>query len=191
MSIQQLTPGVRAALSVNPNSKIGKIDFRIRMSSRRMDNHAVLDMAIVCKSRTKGIYTIWYGNPQDETGCIVDETYSCNGSSWNDDDLCISVDFDKIPSDIEKMAVITNVLWGRELKQNLGLIDDGYLHVFSHTEEADIIEQHIDWTRHAGKTGIIWLEIYQYKNSWKVKAVENVTNSKNLGELATIASNCL
>lgn len=185
MTVQQLMQGSRKSLST------GKIDFGIRLNSETMDIHTVIDIAVVCKSRTKGVYTIWYGNPSDEKEFVFDETCKCNGSSWNDDDLRVSIDFSKIPSDIERMSIITNILWGKELKNHYGMISNGYMHIYSHEEECDILEQNINWFEHREKTGLIWVEIYTYKDSWKVKGVEASMSTKDLGELAKIAGSYL
>lgn len=188
VAVQQMTIGERKVL-YKTSYAIGKIDVGIRLSSDAMDVHTIVDIALVYKSRTRGINTIWYGNPQNEF--VVDETSHCYGSSWNDDDLRISVDFNKIPSDIERMSIITNILWGKDLKQHYGLINKGYMHIYSHEEKSDIIEYPINWFEHKGKTGMIWAEIYPYKDEWKIKAIEESLNSKDLGELANVAGSYL
>ena len=191
MAVQKLTQGSRKSLSTNSSSNIGKVDIGIRLKSEIMDIHTVVDIAIVCKSKTKGLYTIWYGNPKDEQNCICDDTINCNGSSWDDDDLRIAIDFDKIPRDIERMSIISSILWGKDLKQHFGMIEKGYLHIYNHGETSDILEQQINWFNHKGKTGLIWVEIYPYKDEWKIRAVEQSVNCKDLGELAQIAGSYL
>ena len=184
MEVQQLALGERKKLSVIPNSNIGKLDIGIRLFSHTMDIHTVVDIAVVCKSRTKGIYSIWYGKPNVDS-FIYDETEHCNGSSWDDDDFRVSVDFSKIPNDIEKMSIVTNILWGKELSQHYGMIEDGYMRIYSHEIKANIMEQHIKWSNHKNKTGMIWAEIYSYKNDWKIRSIEESLISKDLGELVS------
>ncbi len=191
MQIQYLEQGERRNLSNEKNSNIGKISIGIRLSSKEMDIHTVVDIAVICKSNTKGIYTIWYGNPHDESNSIFDDTDHCNGSSWNDDDLRVSIDFEKLPSDIEKMSIVTNILWGAELNQHYGMIENGYLHVYSHDKNTDIIQQNIKWLEHKERNGMIWAEIYPYKNSWKIRAIEESVTSKDLGDLVKVAGSYL
>lgn len=190
MAVQKLVKGSRHILKSKSDS-LEKTNIGIRFKSESMDIHTVIDIAIVCKSKTKGIYTIWYGNPQDEQKSICDETIHCNGSSWNDDDLRISIDFSKVAEDIERMAIITNILWGKDLNLHYGCLEQGYLHIYDDTEKIDIIEQYIKCQEHKDDTGMIWSEIYPYKGSWKIRAIEQSFASKDLGELAQIAGRYL
>ena len=192
MEVQQLRAGERKSLRTNSKSSLKKIDFGIRFTSDTMDIPTVVDISIVYKSKKDGIHTVWYGNPQDLSGAICDETRQCNGSSWNDDDLRISIDFSKLPTDIERMSIVTNILWGKDLSMHYGLMKSGYMRVFNHEENSDILEYHIDWSKHQKVTGMIWAEIYPYKNvEWKIKALEQPVNSKDLGELAQAAGSYL
>ena len=188
MTVRQLELGNRITLG---KSDIGKVDIGIRLESEKMDIHTVVDIAVVCKSRAKGLYTIWYGNPADEQNCIYDETINCNGSSWGDDDLRVCVDFSQISSDIERMSIITNILWGKELGQHYGMIEKGYLHVYDVEKKVDLLEQHIDWSAHKGKNGLIWAEIYPYKDEWKIRSIEESTISRDLGNMSQIAGSYL
>lgn len=192
MEIQNIKTGERKSLRTNSKSNLKKIDFGIRFTSDTMDIPTVIDMGIVYKSMKDGIHTVWYGNPQDLSGAICDETMQCNGNSWKDDDLRISIDFSKVPKDIERISIITNVLWGKELSRHYGLMKSGYMRVFNHEENSDILEYHIDWSKYQKVTGMIWAEIYPYKeNEWKIKALGKPVNSKDLGELAQIAGSYL
>lgn len=187
--MQQLALGERRNLIEKSSPNIGKLDIGIRLKSHEMDIHTVIDMAVVYKTNSKKINTIWYGNPKNDWIC--DETQECNGSSWNDDDLRICIDFSKIPSDVEKMSIITNILWGKELKQHYGMIRDGYMRIYNREQDANIVEQYINWSNHKGKTGMVWAEIYTYKNNWKIRSIEGSVICKDLGELVQFAGNCL
>lgn len=187
MTVQQLTQGSRITLGKN----IGKIDIGIRLKSYAMDIHTVVDIAIVCKSKTKGLYTIWYGDPIDEKNGIYDDTTHCNGSSWNDDDLRVTVNFNQITSDIERMSIVTNILWGKAFQQHCGMFEQGYMHMYSYERKADLLEQHIQWSNHKEKIGFIWAEIYLYKDEWKIWSVEESMVSKDLGEVVQTAGSYL
>lgn len=190
MSVQQLTQGSRISLGTS-NSNIGKVDIGIQLKSETMDIHTVVDIAIVCKSKTKGLYTIWYGNPIDEQNGICDDTTHCNGSSWGEDDLRVTIDFNQISCDIERMSIVTNILWGKELEQHYGMIEQGYMHVYQHKKKVNLLEQHVNWNNHKGKTGFIWAEIYPYKDEWKIRSIEESVVSKDLGEVVQIAGGYL
>lgn len=192
VEIQQLKEGERKSLRLSSRFDLKKIDFGIKFTTESMDIPTIVDMGLVYKSKKHGIHTVWYGNPQDSYGAICDETMQCNGSAWKDDDLRISIDFSKLPTDIERMSIITNILWGKELKRHYGLMKLGYMRVFNHEENSDILEYHIDWSKYKNVTGMIWAEIYPYKdNEWKIKALEQPVNSKNIAELAQIAGSYL
>ena len=190
MEVQQLVKGSRYGLKTKTDSR-SKINIGIRFSSKMIDIHTVVDIAIVCKSKIQGIYAIWYGNPHDEQNAIFDETIQCNGSTWNDDDVRISIDFNKLGKDIERMSIITNILWGEDLNLHYGMIEQAYMHICSSQEKIDIIEQHINCKEHEGRNGMIWAEIYPYKEDWKIRAIEESIVSKDLGELVKIASQYL
>lgn len=192
MAVKQLQQGERQDIMKTNNSAITRIDIGIRFSSEQLDINAVIDIGVVCKSKTNGIYTIWYGNPKDEQESICDLTTQCNGNSWNDDDLRVSIDFAKLPTDIQKMSIITSILWGKDLKKHFGMIKQGCLHIYSYQEKSDIIQQVVtNWSIHKDMTGLIWAEIYQYNGNWKIRAIEESIICKDLGELAQIAGSYL
>lgn len=192
MSEIQLIKGSRKSLSSKPNTSLGKVDIGIRLKSKEMDIHTIVDIALVCKKNDKTIQTIWYGQPSNENGSIKDTTVQCQGSSWNDDDVRICIDFNKIPTDIKKMSIVTSILWGQNIKMHFGMMEEGYMAIYNDEEKVCVAEQHIsDWHIHEGKTGLIWAEIYPYKNEWKVKAIEESIICMDLGELVTMASNYL
>lgn len=190
MGVQQLVKGSRNLLKTKTDS-MQKINVGIRLSSQIIDIGAIVDIAVVCKSRTKGIYTIWYGNSHDDEQAICDQTINCNGSVWNDDDLRVTIDFSKIDRDIEKMSVVTNILWSKNFDVHYGMLEKGYMHIYGSKESPDILQQHINWKEYEGKTGMIWIEIYQYKDDWKIRAIEEAVVSKDLGQLVQIASSYL
>ena len=191
MEIQTIKAGERKALRKNSKSSLKKIDFGIRFTSDTMDIQTIVDIGVVFKNKD-GIHTVWYGNPQDLSGAICDEGILCKGSSWKDDDLRVSIDFSKLTPDIERMSIITQILWGKDLDRHYGLMKTGYMRVFNHEENTDILEYHIDWLKYQKVTGMIWAEIYPYKNNeWKIKALEMPVNSRDLGELAQTAGRYL
>lgn len=188
MDIQHFSQGNRK--TILDSGKVGKFDFGIRLFSEKMDIRTVVDLAVVYKSKRKGLTTIWYGNTQDESGFIVDDTINCQGSNWKDDDMRFTIDFAQV-KDVERISIITNILWGKDLHQHLGLVERGFLHIYSHDKKEDILQQDIQWQSHAGKTGLIWSEVYQFKDQWKIKAIEESCVCKDLGQLAQIAGGYL
>ena len=179
----------RKSLRKSNQSVLKKVDFGIRLESDTIDI-STIDIGLVYKSSKDGIHAVWYGNPQGAEGAICDETMQCKGSSWNDDDLRICIDFSKL-IDIQRMSIITSILWGKEMERHYGQLKSGYLRVFNHEENCDILEYHIDWSKYSKKTGMIWAEIYPYKNEWKLKALEQPINSRDLGELSSVAGSYL
>lgn len=188
MAIQYLAQGSRKTIVESGQS--GKFNIGLRFGSELMDIHTVIDLAVVCKSKGQRLNVVWYGNPDDETGFIHDDTINCQGSAWKDDDLRFTIDFAKA-KDIERISIVTNILWGKNLSQHYGLIQRASLHVFSFEKNEDILIQEIQCNNHSGKTGMIWLEIYPFKDQWKVRAIENSCVSKSLAELSQIAGNYL
>lgn len=189
-SIHQLQFGERAKLFGNTN--IGKIDIGIQLTSELLDINAAVDVAVICKHADGTISIACYIENSCIPGFVTDKSGECKGSSWNDDDFKFCLDFDKDPyNEIQKIAIVTNILWGPDLKMHYGLIKSGYLHVYSHNAKSNILEQHIEFSHHNTKTGMIWSVIYSYKGEWKIRSQETSVVSKDLGELIQEAKSYL
>ncbi len=185
MAILKLKPGIRVSLT----SICSKIDVGIGISSKCFNTLSIVDIAMVCKTSNK-IETIWYGNPASEENFAYDDTINCNGSSWDDDDLRVVVDFTKVPENLEKISIVTSFFQGGT--GDLGKIEHGYMKVYNHENREVLYEQDdIDWRMLDGKKGMIWCEIYKHQDAWKLKCVGISVDTENLGETCKKAASYL
>lgn len=188
--VHQLQFGERARLCGNTN--IGKLDIGIQLTSDLLDIHAAVDAAVLCKYADGTISITCYMENTCTSGFVTDKSTECKGSNWKDDDFRFSLDFDKDPyHEIEEIAIVTNIRWGADLKMHYGLINSGHLRVYSHNANSNILEQHVDFSHHSTKTGLLWSVIYSYKGEWKIRSHEESVVSKDLGELIQNAKSYL
>lgn len=112
---------------------------------------------------------IFYNNLKHPNGCVVHQGDDKVGGSGGDDEQ-IYIDLDKIPEDIEKIAIVVTIFDADKRRQNFGLVSNSFCRLVN--TETDREEVHFDLGEDFSvETGITVCEFYRHNGDWKLNAV--------------------
>lgn len=112
---------------------------------------------------------IFYNNLAHYSGAVEHSGDERTGASEGDDET-IKVDFSKVPSHIEKIAVCVTIHDAHARSQNFGMVSNAYLRI----DNADTNEQLIRFDLgedFAIETAVVAGELYKHNGDWKFNAI--------------------
>ncbi len=117
---------------------------------------------------------IFYGNLQSPDGGVTHTGDSLSGGSGGDDET-LFIDFEKIPADVEKIAITVTIYEAQERGQNFGQVSNAYVRVARRSSESDTVgteEIRYDLGEDFSiETALVVCEIYRSGATWKFNAV--------------------
>ena len=117
---------------------------------------------------------IFYGNLQSADGAVTHTGDSLEGGSGGDDET-LFIDFSKVPTDIEKIAITVTIYEAQERGQNFGQVSNAYVRVARRNSESDTVgveELRYDLGEDFSiETALVVCEIYRSGATWKFNAV--------------------
>lgn len=117
---------------------------------------------------------IFYGNLKHSSGFVCHTGDNRTGEGDGDDEVLI-IDFRKIPSDIQKIAITVTIYEAKERNQNFGQISNAYVRVARMANENDLTgieELRFDLVEDFSiETALVVCEIYRNGSDWKFNAV--------------------
>lgn len=120
---------------------------------------------------------IFYNQPDDRDGSVHYGGDNRTGEGEGDDET-IQIDLQKVPADIEKLAITVTIDKADVRMQNFGMIENAYIHIVDEETGEDIIDEQkgkkarYDLTEDFDtETAVVIAEIYRYNGKWKFGAV--------------------
>jgi len=126
---------------------------------------------------------IFYNNLESRNKAVIHAGDNRTGEGDGDDEQ-ISLEFDKMPADVERMAVTVTIYEAMERGQNFGQVSNAYVRVLDAATGEELI--HYDLGEDFSiETAITVCEIYRHNGEWKFSAV----GSGFQGGLASLCKN--
>lgn len=117
---------------------------------------------------------IFYNNLDGRNGAVVHKGDNRDGDGDGDDEV-IMIDFTKIPSDIQKIAITVTIDDAIAKKQNFGQVSNAYVRVAKVQNEFDLEGETViqfDLVEEFSiETCLVVCEIYRHNGDWKFNAV--------------------
>ena len=117
---------------------------------------------------------IFYGNLKSADGSVTHTGDNLTGDGEGDDEVLI-VDFSKVPSDVQKIAITVTIYDAIPRNQNFGQVSNAYVRVARMANANDMVGTEVlkfDLAEEFSiETAIVVCEIYRYENDWKFNAV--------------------
>ena len=118
---------------------------------------------------------IFYGNLTSRNNAIVHQGDEIKGGDGNSDDEQIIIDFTKIPSEVDKIAVCVSIYDSEKNLQNFGQVSNAYIRVAKLANEFDTVGEdqlRFDLAEEFSiETALVICEIYRHNGEWKFNAV--------------------
>lgn len=112
---------------------------------------------------------IFYNQPRSADGSIQHAGDNRTGDGEGDDESIV-IELDKVPADIEKIAVCVTIHEAEARRQNFGMVSSAYVRCVNATGNVEIAR--FDLSEDASvETAMIFGEIYRHNGEWKFKAI--------------------
>ena len=112
---------------------------------------------------------VFYNQNKSSDGSVVHSGDNRTGEGEGDDES-VTVELDKVPADVEKIAVCVTIHDGEAKRQNFGMVASAYVRCVDATTNAEVARY--DLSEDASvETAMIFGEIYRHNGEWKFKAV--------------------
>ncbi len=126
---------------------------------------------------------IFYNNLEHSTGSVIHTGDNRTGEGEGDDEQLI-VEFSKIPSDIDKIAITVTIYDAIARAQNFGQISNAFVRVVNEETNEEILRYDLS-EDFSVETALIFCEIYRNNGEWKFSAI----GSGFQGGLAALCKN--
>lgn len=117
---------------------------------------------------------IFYGNLESRDGSVRHTGDNLTGEGDGDDEVLI-IDFSKIPSDVQKIAITVTIYDAHVRNQNFGQVSNAYVRVARMANDSDMVGTEVlkfDLMEEFSiETALVVCEIYRNGNDWKFNAV--------------------
>ena len=122
---------------------------------------------------------IYYGNLSEDNVYHHGDNLTGDGDG---DDEQITVDLAHFSSEIERIVFVVNIYNCTERKQDFGLIKNAYIRLVDESTGKEICKYNLS-DDYAGKTAMIFAEVYRNNGEWKFNAIGQGTNDASISQL--------
>lgn len=117
---------------------------------------------------------VFYNNLVGRDGAVVHTGDNLTGDGDGDDEV-IMIDFEKMPSDIHKIAIVVTIHEAEIRRQNFGQVSNAYIRIAKCEDEFDTVGEAVlkfDLEEEFSiETALVVAEIYRRNGEWKFNAV--------------------
>ena len=125
---------------------------------------------------------VFYNQNKSSDGSVVHSGDNRTGEGEGDDES-VTIELDKVPADVEKIAVCVTIHDGETKRQNFGMVSNAYVRCVDATPNVEVARY--DLSEDASvETAMIFGEIYRHNGEWKFKAIGQGFKG-GLGPMAT------
>lgn len=112
---------------------------------------------------------VYYGNLQHSSGSVEHMGDNLTGGTGGDDEQ-IKVDLNRVPDNIERIAIAVTIYDAEKRNQNFGQVSNAYIHIVDTTTNTELLRYDLG-EDYSIETSMVVGEIYRYKGEWKFNAV--------------------
>ncbi len=117
---------------------------------------------------------IFYNNLESKDGAVRHTGDNLTGDGDGDDEV-ITIDFTKVPADVEKIAITVTIHDAESRKQNFGQVSNAYVRVAKMSHKDDFAGEEVLrfdlGEEFSVETAVVVCEIYRSADDWKFNAV--------------------
>lgn len=123
---------------------------------------------------------VYYGDRSAESKCVYHHGDNLTGDGDGDDEQ-ITVDLANITDKVEKIVFVVNIYNCVARKQDFGLVKNAYIRLVDESTSKEICKYNLS-DDYAGKTAMVFAEVYKKDGEWKFNAIGQGTNDSNISE---------
>jgi len=126
---------------------------------------------------------IFYNNLQGANGSVIHTGDNITGEGDGDDEQLI-IEFDKIPSHVDKVAITVTIHDALQRAQNFGQVSNAFIRVVNEQTNEEVLIYNLA-EEFSIETAIVVCELYRHGSEWKFNAI----GSGFQGGLAALCAN--
>ena len=154
----------------------------------RLQFNVDLDASVLCLNPNDKLTSksdvVYFGNLQHDSRAITHLGDNLTGKGDGDDEE-ILVNLPQIPDTIYKLVFVVNIYDCIKRKQNFGHVKNAFVRLVNLEKNQEIARYSLSGHEYQGKTGMILAEVYRHNNEWKMTAVGEGINVKNIQEVVS------
>mgnify|MGYP000964442907 CR=1 FL=1 len=117
---------------------------------------------------------VFYGNLKHASGAVEHTGDNLTGEGEGDDEV-LTIDFTKVPADVDKIAITVTIYEAQVRKQNFGQVSNAYVRVARMANAQDMQGTEVLrfdlMEEFSVETALVVWEIYRHNGEWKFNAV--------------------
>lgn len=102
------------------------------------------------------------------------------------DDEQITVDLDKLDSDVDKIVFVVNIYMAKMRRQSFGDVKNAFIRLVDENTGAELFRYNLSDGSVDKVTGLIFAELYKYNGEWKFNAIGEGTKESSVEALANL-----
>ena len=131
---------------------------------------------------TKKENLVCFYNKQSGCSSVVHSGDNITGEGDGDDEQ-ISVDLNRVPSDVSKVLCVVNIYECESRRQDFGMIKSAYIRILNPANNQELIRFNLT-ENYSGKTALVVGELYRHNGEWKFNAIGEGTHAPHIDILA-------
>ena len=124
---------------------------------------------------------VYYANLHHRSGSVNHMGDNLTGDGDGDDEQ-ITIDLDRVPAEYDRIVIVVNISRAEAKKQDFGLIRNAFMRICDGNTGRELVRYNLS-ENYAGKTAMIFGELYRHNGEWKMNAVGQGTADGSLSEL--------
>lgn len=124
---------------------------------------------------------VYYANLHHRSGAVNHMGDNLTGDGDGDDEQ-ITIDLDRVPAEYDRIVIVVNIYRAEAKKQDFGLIRNAFMRICDGNTGRELVRYNLS-ENYAGKTAMIFGELYRHNGEWKMNAVGQGTADGSLSEL--------
>ena len=124
---------------------------------------------------------VYFGNLRHKSDAVMHQGDNLTGAGDGDDEQ-ITVNLEKMPADVEKIVFVVNIYACTSRKQDFGLVQNAFIRLVDDASGKEICKYNLS-ENYAGKTAMVFAEVYKKDGEWKFNAIGQGTNDTSISEL--------
>ena len=137
--------------------------------------------AIIIDENEKLLDCVYYGNKSALNRAVLHHGDNLTGDGDGDDEQ-ITVNLAEMPQNVNKIVFVVNIYACTQRKQDFGMIQNAFIRLVDSSTEKEICKYNLS-EKYAGKTALIFAEVYKHDGEWKFNAIGQGTTDTSISEL--------
>lgn len=127
----------------------------------------------------------YFGNRDVMKKAIHHHGDNLTGAGDGDDEQ-ITVDLDKLDSDVDKIVFVVNIYMAKMRRQSFGDVKNAFIRLVDENTGAELFRYNLSDGSVDKVAGLIFAEIYKYNGEWKFNAIGEGTKEASVEKLASL-----